>query len=492
MRLTVLGRDCLFVAAGCKVLCISTSPQSTMGVCREYVYDDTKGQGPSHVVSICISDCGNLLLGAFANKSVCCWNIASGEVLGSSTLRKKPTSLAHSSIFVPSLNETRGVLIVADKAGDVSALDTPLLKKSVVVAGHTASVITDMCHCRDLVATCDRDEKVRVSLLPGLVAIKSYCLGHTSVVTSVSFLQDKEGVPVGLMSSGWDHKIILWDPMTGNPLGEISTGTDDHIHGGSKGKGGDVAASEDNEDEEEEEEEGQGEGGRGDGAQGEKTAEGEGEGEGEGAEEVEKSYNESEAGHYPMKIATSEASGSSVYLSSALFSRSNVIKIIVVKKNDTASSLSFGKSINVTLPAPPVDACFFAPSLDSTTRYLSVLLPAPHYLRILKVTYDDMEDDLCVDLDDATYQVQTTEFTTKCIEQNVEYSQQLIIGEEGTDEHTGMKKHNLHRRFNKYSGVDITFKNGAKRSRKRRLGDAGTEDLLSELKEGGMVGGGNQ
>ena len=45
-----------------------------------------------------------------------------------------------------------------------------------------------------------------------------YCLGHTNVVTSIELvmLEDGQGVyRQFLVSAGWDHRLVLWDFLTG-------------------------------------------------------------------------------------------------------------------------------------------------------------------------------------------------------------------------------------------------------------------------------------
>jgi WD40 repeat protein len=109
-------------------------------------------------------------------------------------------------------NKSQGpsVLLYADKVGDVYATDLPNLKTSLFLGGHTASVITDLAVSPNeaLVATCDRDEKIRLSGLPAF-DIVDYCLGHTDVVTSIAFVSGTESLL--LCSVSWDFSLMLWD-----------------------------------------------------------------------------------------------------------------------------------------------------------------------------------------------------------------------------------------------------------------------------------------
>lgn len=75
---------------------------------------------------------------------------------------------------------TINALVVADKFGDVTAFPLPDLEKnSKLLLGHL-SIVTDMLSLENYLVTCDRDEKIRVSLIPRTFLVHSWCLGHKS------------------------------------------------------------------------------------------------------------------------------------------------------------------------------------------------------------------------------------------------------------------------------------------------------------------------
>lgn len=206
---------------------------------------DTSDQSPVvesagvTIVSICISNDQTLLLAAYSNKFIYCFDLSDGRVIGKLLMKKKPTALVHMSL-VGYGDSKGGIVLVSDKEGSVSALSCPTLSKQVVVGGHTASIITDMdsvtssiSSSKDslnftnigLVATADRDEKIRISQFPHFETIQRYCLGHKSVVTSVSFLKSNSSSKALLVSCGWDRKILLWDASSGDILDSIDVET---------------------------------------------------------------------------------------------------------------------------------------------------------------------------------------------------------------------------------------------------------------------------
>lgn len=59
-------------------------------------------------------------------------------------------------------------------------------------------------------ATCDRDEKIRISQYPLAHQIQSYCLGHREFVTSCAFIDSDR-----LVSSSGDGSVACWHFRTG-------------------------------------------------------------------------------------------------------------------------------------------------------------------------------------------------------------------------------------------------------------------------------------
>ncbi|KAK9837216.1 hypothetical protein WJX84_006866 [Apatococcus fuscideae] len=139
-------------------------------------------------------------------------------------------------------------MLVADKFGDVSVAAAPSVGvqpfpsesssdptqagaggsgeppgRLTFLLGHFCSIITAMCVSPDgrLLATCDRDGKVRVSNLPpnlllGAHEIQSFGLGHQGYVRSLAWVPRLEGSL--LASGGSDGTVRLWEPMTGKQL----------------------------------------------------------------------------------------------------------------------------------------------------------------------------------------------------------------------------------------------------------------------------------
>jgi WD40 repeat protein len=203
----------------------------------------------SPLLSLCVGrdeESGRLLLFAtFENKQIYGWDVATRRLMGSCTARKKVTAMICSTIEHPTAGR-KLALIVSDKAGDIWAFDACKLGNisdvtngvsdstavcsRVYVAGHTASVITDMIQVPrapaisnpryvGAIVSCDRDEKIRISRFPQLESVEGYCLGHTSVVTSVvhMILDDT----LLLLSCGWDRKLFLWDASSCAVLAEL-------------------------------------------------------------------------------------------------------------------------------------------------------------------------------------------------------------------------------------------------------------------------------
>ena len=129
------------------------------------------------------------------------------------------------------------ILIIVDKIGELWATDLPSMKKRLCLGGHSASVVTDLVvsPCNRYVASCDRDEKIKIWSLPSF-AIHSYCLAHTSVVTSLCFvtLQNVRSSSSSssfssaaikekhyLCSVSWDGSLCLWDHISGALIDRI-------------------------------------------------------------------------------------------------------------------------------------------------------------------------------------------------------------------------------------------------------------------------------
>ncbi|CAH0546364.1 unnamed protein product [Brassicogethes aeneus] len=108
-------------------------------------------------------------------------------------------------------------VLIADKTGDVYLYK---LKEDepVLILGHL-SVILDvvLSNCEKYIITCDRDEKIRVSMFPNAYNILSFCLGHKEFVTSLKILGNT------LISASGDGTVRFWNYLNGTQLGLIDS-----------------------------------------------------------------------------------------------------------------------------------------------------------------------------------------------------------------------------------------------------------------------------
>jgi WD40 repeat protein len=364
MKLTEFAHGCVLVAVGNAVLRTNIASAGEVDTIK---HDKS---GDSHVVSMCVSSDGSKLFIGYSNKLVACWDFRTLELLGSATLRKQPTSIQFGSFHGKQLNKsgdcskTYDVLLASDKAGEVFALDAPKLSKQALLAGHTASVITDMAiHTsssgKTLVATADRDEKVRISHFPDLENISTFCLAHTNVVASVTFVELAGRVMV--LSTGWDHTLLLWDATTGQCLQSVSFLAPEQ--GSSSSASAPAAASTE-----------------------EVPAEAAGEADADGAvnedgeEDLEgKVYDELSAGNYPFKVACSPVADGTRALVAVLFKGKALMKVFELRAAADGTAV-LSEVSSVALPsAPPVDVVFLSQS------EVSVVLPKPQGMQVYSV-----------------------------------------------------------------------------------------------------------
>lgn len=376
-----------FVAAGGAVFRINLESGSSVDTLRHDKCTDAQ------VISMTLSSDESQLFVGYSNKIVAGWDLTSLACISTATLRKQPTALQYGAFDTNLLNKTapsqlRSVVLASDKLGEVFALDAPALKKQALVAGHTASVITDMAlHTssasgRTLVATADRDEKVRISHFPDMENISTFCMAHTKVVTSVAFVELAGRTVV--LSTSWDHKLILWDASNGECLQTVSflpiqeaekAVATDAVEAGDVEVNAEVGADV--------------EAGEGDAADGNGGEEADGDGE----EDLEgKVYDELSAGNFPFKVVCNQRAtvaggetSSSIVQVAVLFKNSTVVKLFTLSASASASASATAVPVlsevatSVTLAAPAVDATF------TTATELSVVLPKPHGLQVFAV-----------------------------------------------------------------------------------------------------------
>jgi tRNA (guanine-N(7)-)-methyltransferase subunit TRM82 len=143
--------------------------------------------------------------------------------------------------------------LAGDKFGDVLAARTATEPAAPAAAapgwelmlGHYCSLLTSVTVSATgrLVATTDRDQKVRVSVMPadptqGAHSIQAYCFGHTAFVTCSAFA--RAGEAEVLLSGGGDGTLRMWDPLTGTALCSLEL---EPAAAAAAGGGGDAAVA---------------------------------------------------------------------------------------------------------------------------------------------------------------------------------------------------------------------------------------------------------
>ena len=114
--------------------------------------------------------------------------------------------------------ENSAAIYVADKFGEVwtCPLNDLLNKKKDalnVIAGHI-SLLTDMIVNDDFILTCDRDEKIRITLKDRPWIIDQFLLEHKEYVSRMAILGTEY-----LVSGGGDKELMLWHWRPGKFVG---------------------------------------------------------------------------------------------------------------------------------------------------------------------------------------------------------------------------------------------------------------------------------
>jgi WD40 repeat protein len=132
-------------------------------------------------------------------------------------------------------------VLVADKFAEVWAYPVSnKMSTRTFMLQHPTSSITQMRVVPTLgqMFTADQDEKIRVSYYPASHVIANYCLGHTSVVSSIDVVTvssstssasnstNSNAVAAVLVSGGGDGTIRSWDPKNGKLLQTIQFDSD--------------------------------------------------------------------------------------------------------------------------------------------------------------------------------------------------------------------------------------------------------------------------
>ena len=331
----------------------------------------------------------NTLCVVYADKAVRVFDVRTGNVVSTHVLPKRPVALTSASI-----NEVGKVILIADKAAEVWGLDLPRLHSKVRMLGHTASIITDLRindGCSILV-TSDRDEKIRISRFPQTALIESYCLGHTSVVTSIDFISIKSRQL--LVSTGWDYKIILWNHIQGEILAELILEKDmtSWVEMDPQTAKKDVQS-------------------------------------GDCTENDEKNYDQSAVGNFPMRVIA--FSNTEQPMIAVIFKGLRYIKIFPL--NFLSNTYEFGKEMTVHFEAPPCDVVFMENGL------LVAILASSTYLQVVNVSYEAGRE-IYAPVEKGINNV-FEQFRDLCMNRAVEFEQVLDFSTDASSENVKMKKH---------------------------------------------------
>mmetsp|Transcript_12501 Transcript_12501/g.18751 ORF Transcript_12501/g.18751 Transcript_12501/m.18751 type:complete len:389 (-) Transcript_12501:237-1403(-) len=152
---------------------------------------------------------GSYLIVACANKQVKCFDLKTGILLGERTAARRPTAIC--------LAENPTAILVAC-GGELYAMSLPTLDKQRWLLGHTSSILTAVRVCNGILATCDRNEKARISIWPQTAIIQSYCLGHDAFLSRCVFVNGN----TRLVTCGGDGTLKLWNTTDGSELASVN------------------------------------------------------------------------------------------------------------------------------------------------------------------------------------------------------------------------------------------------------------------------------
>lgn len=121
-------------------------------------------------------------------------------------------------------------------SGDDSHLTDTMENKSTYLFGHCCSIITDaVALASDLIATADRDFKIRIAKTPssvddalnpkiGIPEVQSFCHGHAAFVACLAAVPKAVSKTYGplLLSGGGDGAVRLWRCEDGEALGSVT------------------------------------------------------------------------------------------------------------------------------------------------------------------------------------------------------------------------------------------------------------------------------
>lgn len=156
-----------------------------------------------------LSPCGKWLAAYSSSKQLLLWETEKWTLVSERYMAKAATSLKFSPDGL--------AVVIVDKAGDSVKFSVQSLSSDgEVILGHL-SMLLDVIITPDskYIITCDRDEKIRVSLYPNAYNIISYCLGHREFVSSLHLLPHQLSL---LLSSSGDGTIRLWEFQSAQSL----------------------------------------------------------------------------------------------------------------------------------------------------------------------------------------------------------------------------------------------------------------------------------
>ncbi len=191
--------------------------------------DSTATATPAvNVRCIAFSRCGNFLAAATDDKTTYLWSTDTWQCIKTLKSPKKISAVGFSG--------DGSLLLAANKFGDVgvtSTADTSNTTSSLfeLFLGHYCSVITSLSLSHDgtLLATTDRDGKVRINKMPasspleGCHEIQCFGFGHTDFVSCATFVQQGENEV--LISGGGDGTLRMWNKLDGSELAILQVGT---------------------------------------------------------------------------------------------------------------------------------------------------------------------------------------------------------------------------------------------------------------------------
>ncbi|KAI1315556.1 tRNA (guanine-N(7)-)-methyltransferase non-catalytic subunit trm82 [Mortierella claussenii] len=207
---------------------VDLEERDTSGLERQGLINtpDASQENKARVQVLAFSNDGAFLATAADDKIMKVWDTESWKCLGTRTLVRRSNALEFS--------KEGSHVVTADKFGDVYNMirDLPDVVEPVKSAdaaeegeededeaeqpilGHV-SMATDLALTKDnkYIITSDRDEHIRVSHYPKGHNIETYCLGHTSFVTTIKLLPGTQ--QKYLLSGAGDATIRIWEFLKG-------------------------------------------------------------------------------------------------------------------------------------------------------------------------------------------------------------------------------------------------------------------------------------